>query len=304
MKFFTKSSIVAATLLAVAFSGCAQKAETNCNSVASVSQKATTDNRDAEILRLQQELASAKNAPVRVVTKTVQAPSDLYPPNAEPGKCYARVLTPAKYKLTTEKVLKSEAAEKVEVIPAKYGYTTKKVLVKEPSERIVVIPATYKTVTEKILVKPATEKIVKVPATYGTVSEKVLVKPATTGWKKGSGLQTRINGTTGEIMCLVETPAVYRTVTKRVVKTPATTRTIPVPAVYKTVTKRVVDRPATTKTVPVPAVYKTVRVKTIIQPASTRRIPIPETYQTVTKRVKVADSHLDWREVKCRTVIH
>ncbi len=304
MKFFTKSSIVAATVLAVAFSGCAQKAETNCNSIASVTKTQATDNRDAEILRLQQELASAKNAPVKVITKTVQGPSDLYPPNAEPGKCYARVLTPAKYKLTTERVLKSEAAEKVQVIPAKYGYKTEKVLVKEAGERIVVVPGKYKTVTEKILVKPASERIVKVPATYETVSEKVLVKPATTTWKKGSGLQTRINGTTGEIMCLVDTPAVYRTVTKRVVKTPATTKTIPVPAVYKTVTKRVVATPPTTKRIPVPAVYKTVKVKTLISPAETRRIPVPATYQTVTKRVKVADSHLDWRVVKCRTVIH
>ncbi len=304
MKFFTKSSIVAATVLAVAFSGCAQKAETNCNSIASVTKTQATDNRDAEILRLQQELASAKNAPVKVITKTVQGPSDLYPPNAEPGKCYARVLTPAKYKLTTERVLKSEAAEKVQVIPAKYGYKTEKVLVKEAGERLVVVPGKYKTVTEKILVKPASERIVKVPATYETVSEKVLVKPATTTWKKGSGLQTRINGTTGEIMCLVDTPAVYRTVTKRVVKTPATTKTIPVPAVYKTVTKRVVATPPTTKRIPVPAVYKTVKVKTLISPAETRRIPVPATYQTVTKRVKVADSHLDWRVVKCRTVIH
>ncbi len=301
MKFFTKGSIVAATVLAVAFSGCAQKAETNCNSVASVVK--ATDSRDGEIVRLQQELAAAKNAPARVITKTVQGPSDLYPPNAEPGKCYARVLTPAKYKLSTERVLKSEAAARVEVIPAKYGYKTEKVLVKEASERLVVVPGTYRTVTEKILVKPATERLVKVPATYGTVSEKVLVKPATTGWKKGSGLKTRINGTTGEIMCLVETPAVYRTVTKRVVKTPPSTRSIPVPAVYKTVTKRVVGTPPSTKTIPVPAVYKTVKIKTIVSPASTRTVPIPETYQTVTKRVKVSDSHLDWRIVKCRTVI-
>ncbi len=299
-----KGSIVVAALLAVGFSGCAQKASCK-TSVAAVTK---VDDRDSQIAQLQAELNAAKNAPAKVVTKVVKGSNELYPPNAQPGKCYARVLTPAKYELKTEKVLVKEPSEKVRVIPAKYGYKTEKVLVKEASERIVPVPATYKTVTEKVLVSPASERIVTVPATYGTVTEKVMVAPEMTGWKKGKGATTadgkRVYGTTGEVMCLVTTPAKYRTVTRKVVKTPATTKTIPVPAVYKTVTKRVVATPATTKTVPVPAVYKTVKVKTIVEPAKTTRTPIPAVYKTVTKKVKVADSHLDWKVVKCKTVIH
>ncbi len=301
MNLTVKSSIIVAALLAVGFSGCAEKAK-SCNSVVAAAKK--VDERDSKIAQLQAELAAAKNAPAKVVTKVVAGKSELYPPNAVPGKCYARVLTPAKYEIKTEKVLVAEPTEKIRVIPAKYGYKTEKILVKEASERIVPVPATYKTVTEKILVAPASEKIVTVPATYKTVTEKVLVSPATTGWKKGKGLQTRVDGTTGEIMCLVTTPAKYKTVTRRVVATPATTKTVPVPAVYKTVTKRVVATPATTKRVPVPAVYKTVKVKTIVEPARTVRTPVPAVYKTVTKKVKVADSHLDWKVVKCKTVVH
>ena len=310
MKSLTvKSSIIVAALLAVGFSGCAEKASCNTGSVKAVTK---VDSRDGRIAQLQSELAAAKNAPARVITKTVAGKSELYPPNAEPGKCYARVLTPAKYEVRTEKVLASEASARVNVVPAKYGYKTEKILVKEASNRIVPVAATYKTVTEKMLVAPATERVITVPAKYGTVTEKILVAPEMTGWKKGNRAKNanvcstgdcdKVRGATGEVMCLVTTPAQYRTVTRKVVKTPATTRTVPVPAVYKTVTKKVVATPATTKSIPVPAQYKTVRVKTIVAPASTRSTPIPAVYKTVTKKVKVADSALTWKEVRCKSV--
>ncbi len=297
MKFTLKSSILVAAALAVGFSGCAPKK--SC---------ATT------VKKVAQKPVAAKP----VVQKVVEVPkvivkehSTLYPPNAQPGHCYARVLTPAKYKTVTEKVLVKEASERLVTVPAKYGYKTQKVLVKEPSEKIVVVPATYKTVTEKVLVSPASERVVTVPAKYKTVTEKVLVAPATTTWKKGNRARNgacstgdcdRVPGSTGEVMCLVNKPAQYRTITKKVLVSPATTRTIPVPAQYKTVTKRVVDRPATTKTIPIPAQYKTVRVKTIVEPATTKSIPVPAQYRTVTKKVKVADPVLTWKEVRCKSV--
>ena len=324
MKSLTvKSSIVVAALLAVGFSGCAEKA--SCNSVKAVTKK--VDNKSNEIAKLQAELAAAKNAPAKVITKTVAGSSELYPPNAQPGKCYARVLTPAKYEVRTEKILVSGggmdggvvgatatngyANERIVVTPAKYGYKTEKLLVKEASSRIVPVPATYKTVTEKILVSPASERLVTVPATYANVTEKVLVAPATTGWKKGNRSRTNqcstgdcdnVKGGTGEVMCLVNTPAQYRTVTRKAVKTPATTRSVPVAAVYKTITKKVVATPASTRSVAIPAQYKTVKVKTIVTPATTRKIAIPPVYKTITKKVKVADSVLTWKEVKCKSV--
>ena len=289
MKSLTiQSSIIVAALLAVGFSGCAEKASCN-TSVAQVTKAKVVDNRDGEIAKLQAELAAAKNAPARVVTKTVAGPGDLYPPNAEPGKCYARVLTPAKYEVKTEKVLAKEASERVSVVPAKYGYKTEKLLVKEASERIVPVAATYKTLTEKILVSPASERLVTVPATYGTVTEKVLVSPAMTTWKKGNRAKNanvcstgdceQVRGATGEVMCLVTTPAQYRTVTRKVVKTPATTRSTPVPAVYKTV-----------------------KVKTLVSPATSNSTPVPAVYKTITKKVKVADPVLTWKEVRCKSV--
>jgi regulator of extracellular matrix RemA (YlzA/DUF370 family) len=92
-------------------------------------------------------------------------------PNAQPGECYAKVIIPAKFETTTEKVLAKEASERLQIIPAKYG-----------------------TTTERVLVKPASYKLVPVPAKYKTVTERVLVQPATTEWRKGSGVTTPVNG--------------------------------------------------------------------------------------------------------------
>ena len=168
--------------------------------------------------------------------------------DAKVGSCYSEYHIPAQYKTETEKVLTAEASSKIEVIPAKYEWST-----------------------EKVLVKEASSKLIEVPAMYETVTEKVLVKPATTEWKKGRGPVERIDGSTGEIMCLVEVPAVYNTVSKRVLKSPAST-----------------------KKVEIPAEYKVEKVRKLVTPAKEKKIEIPATYENVTKRVKTSDEKVMW----------
>ncbi|MDP8033721.1 peptidoglycan-binding domain-containing protein [Pasteurella atlantica] len=255
--------------------------------------------------------------------KNVQLPTqsmntNLYPPNAKPGECYARVLTPVKYDIKTEKVLAKAASETIAIIPATYKTVEERVLVTEKSTKLQVIPATYKTVEEKILVSPEKEVLVKVPATYKTVEEKILVRPAYTTWKRGvnpiTGLGTPYtkitkNGkivskhdqTTGEIMCLVEVPAKYKVVSKRVVATPATVERKVIPAKYKMVSKRVVVTPATTKEIVIPAKYKTITVKKLQTAAKTVKTKVPAEYKTVEKRVVSAQPVLEWREILCET---
>ncbi|MGV6857440.1 MAG: peptidoglycan-binding domain-containing protein [bacterium] len=263
--------------------------------------------REAQLAAKEREIsareaaASSASAPAPAPDMAMAAGDSLFPPNAKPGECYARIFIPPKFKTVTEKKLKKGTGERVELIPAKYGTVTEKVLVQEESERIEVIPATYKTVTEKVLVKPASSKLVSVPAKYGNETEKVLVKEGYTTWKKGRGPIQRIDQGTGEIMCLVEVPPVYKTISKRVMVSPPTTKEVTIPAVYKTVTKRVVDRAASTRTVKIPAKYKTVTITKMVQPPSEKRITIPEEYQTVTKTIKVSDGHMEWREILCDT---
>lgn len=234
-------------------------------------------------------------------TTKLDSGSELLPPNAKPGECYARVFVPPTYRTTTEQVLKRQAASRVETTPPKYRWAEEKVLVKEASERLELVPARYEWAEERMLVKPASYRMEAVPAVYETVSEQVLERPAQKVWKKGRGPLEKVDNGTGEIMCLVEIPPVYRTVTKRVLKTPATTRKVEIPAEYKSVRKQVMAQPPTTRKVTIPAEYKTVRVQQLVEEAKTRTIEIPAEYQSVTKTTKVSDGQMAWRPILCQT---
>jgi hypothetical protein len=227
--------------------------------------------------------------------------TDLLPPNAKPGECYARVFIPPNFKTTTETIVKREASEKIEVIPAEYEWVQEKIVVKEASEKLEVVPATYEWKEEKVLVKPAATKIEEVPAVYEWVEEKVLDKPAHTVWKKGTGPIQRIDHGTGEIMCLVEVPATYKTIRKRALKQAATTKKVEIPPEYKTIKKQVMTTPPTTRKVEIPAEYKTIKVLKLVSAAKEQRIAIPEQRQEVTKTEKVSEGRVEWQPILCQT---
>jgi len=74
-----------------------------------------------------------------------------------------------------------------------------------------------------------------------------------------------------------------------------------IPAAYKTVKVRKMVSPPKIVDEEIPAEYRMIKVRKMVTPPSERRIPIPEEYVTVTKRVKVSDSHLEWRPILCET---
>lgn len=249
-----------------------------------------------------------REAELQTAETTTKDSNDLglFPPNAEPGRCYARILIPATYGESTETVVVREAAERVEVIPARYETVTERVLVKDASTRLETIPPRYETVEERVLVRPESKRFEEVPATFRTVTEQVLVSPARTEWKRGPAssfvdnvVQSRTTDT-GEVMCLIEIPAQYKTVSRTVVDTPAHTREVVIPAEYRTISKTVVAQPASTREVVIPAEYDDIQVTKLVAPASERRIEIPAEYDQVTKRVMVSNEKLQWREVLCQ----
>lgn len=234
-----------------------------------------------------------------VVPANMEGP--LLPPNAKAGECYARVLIPPVYETTSERMLVREASSTITIIPAKYEWVEETIMTREAGEELVVVPATHKTVKESILVKAASSHMVEVPAVYGTESEEILVSPAREYWKKGRGPVEKIDGGTGEIMCLVKEAAVYKTVTRTVLQVEATTREEVIPAEYKTVSRVVVDTPATTRIVVIPAEYNTIEVRNVTSPPSEIRNPIAAEYRTVSKRAMVEPSYLEWRQILCET---
>lgn len=267
--------------------------------------------RNSEINALKQKLSDSEAAVSAAnrqaggavaVSSSGSANGDVLPPNARPGQCFARVQVAPVFTTSTDTVQRAEGYNKIKVIPAVYGTEKKTVLAKEAVDVISVIPAVYGWSSEKVLVSPAISEIRRVPAVYGSESSKVLVKPAHSVWKKGTGPITKVDSSTGEIMCLVEVPASYRTITKRVLKTPETTKSVVVkPAVYKTVKTRVVKEKARTVTKTMPAVYKTVTVRTLVKEATTTSVAVPPVYETIKKTAKVKDGYSKWAPVLCKT---
>ncbi len=228
-----------------------------------------------------------------------------FPPNAQPGKCYAKCVIPEQWETTSEEVLVKEASSRIEVAPATYQTVSEEIMVKDSYTVLTVTPPSYTTVTEEIMVKEAGSRLEYVPPVYETVSEQMMVSPASTEWKK----QRRSSGCQGAnpddcmIWCLVEKPAEYRTVTKQVLKTPASTREIPIPAEFKTITKTVVQNPAQVQENSVPAEFRSITKQVLDRPASANEIAIPAEYKTITSRRLVSPERVGgWTEVNCNSV--
>jgi len=227
--------------------------------------------------------------------------NSLLPPNPKVGECYSRVTVPAQVRTVPQTMVVKEASKKLTTVPAQYRWVTKQVVAKEASERLVPVAATYRTVAEKVMVTPESSKLVVVPAKFKNVTEKILVSPARTTWKKGKGPISKVDASTGDILCLVEEPAVYKTVSKRVLVSPETTRTIPIPATYKTVTRQVVNQPARMNRVTIPAVTKTVKLQEVVAPAKTLSRDIPAVTRTVMKQEMVKPAYIAWKSILCET---
>lgn len=229
-----------------------------------------------------------------------------YPPNAEPGKCYQKVLIPQVYESYTEQIVDAPGRTETRVIPAVYGMQTKQIVVREERIEYITIPATYKTITETVVIKSASTRTITIPAVYKTITEQVLVKEAHTEWHRGIpakdvaayGYQTKVTAT-GEVLCLILVPAEYATVTRQVLVTPEQTKIIQIPAETQVVTRQVIDQEARVDKRVIPAEYGTVQVRVIVTAERIETYDIPATYKIVTKQRLVSDNRFEWRVIDC-----
>lgn len=246
-----------------------------------------------------------KPAPTKVVQQSkyvyTTTGDSAVPPNARPGDCFTRVAVAPTYETVQETVQISAASQRIETIAAVYETVEERVETKPASYRLEVVPATYKTVEERVMISPAMTNLVEVPAKYETVAKRVMVSPERTEWKPGKGAIEKIDGATGEILCLVTIPAVYETVQSTVLVSPATTKEEITPATYDVIKKTVVDTAESTRRIEIPAEYGTVRRRVLVTPASSRVVEIPAKYDTVTRKVKVDDGRQDWHLILCET---
>ncbi len=260
-------------------------------------------------------MMTTKNTLLTIALATIgfqQMVAQDYPPNAEPGKCYAKCMVPDVYENITEEILVKQATQRINIVPAQYEQRTERVMVKAASSRIEVIPAVYETVTERVEVKPASFRLVSVPATYKTITEntvtaaekvslvevpavyettteQVETAPATTKWVKRQGDANCLSQDPEDclVWCLIEVPAEYKTITKTIMTTPPSTRSVTTAAKIAPTSIRVIDQPATTRRVEIPAEYKTITKTVLVKAAETRTIEIPAEYRDVRKEVAV-----------------
>jgi hypothetical protein len=167
------------------------------------------------------------------------------PPEAKAGEAWCRVMVPAKYEETEEKVCCKPASTNRKWIEPVY----------EERER-------------KVCCTPARCKTVSIPAEYAEKSEQVMTCPARTVWKKIPCEPDHLKAgeKQGDCWKLVETPAQYKTVTHRVCTKPASCKKETIPPVYKTVKEKVMVKPGSWKCTPVEAQYKMVKRRRMVSP--------------------------------------
>lgn len=156
--------------------------------------------------------------------------------------------------------------------PATFEQKEKQVKIKDEAEIIKITDAEFEDGAEDIVIKAAYTVKTLVPAVYDTTENKIEIEPAQAIWKKGEGLNERIDNTTGEIMCLVQIPAKYKTIVKKVL-----------------VSKEQIEDSA------VEAETSAVSVKKLVTDATQAKETIEAEFTTVTTRSKVSDASFTWR---------
>ncbi len=154
------------------------------------------------------EKVSSKTATISPSAGATSVPTGAtgdVPPNARPGECYAKVLTPAITESTSERIQISEEQKVLDrIIPAKYQTTTERVKVKEARQFwkagkgpitkknevtgeilcLVEEPAEYKNIEKRVLVSPEQPEYKMVPAKFETITKQNIIKAESWEWRR------------------------------------------------------------------------------------------------------------------------
>jgi len=193
----------------------------------------------------------------------------LTPPDAKPGECYAKVMTPAQFETVQEKIM-----------------------VKEATEEISITPAQYETIEQKIEVIPESKKLIPVPATYKEVIETVEVKPASRVWK--TSLKKKALPVNPILLDAVKAQgidldqATARSCYKEYFQ----------PAKYKVLEEDIIVQNEHNETEIIPANFDTKEQQIEVTPASKKVVEIPAEYEYVEEKVLVEEAKSVWKKGK------
>jgi len=220
-------------------------------------------------------------------------------PDAKPGECYAKVITPAQIETRSEEVIVQQASERIETIEAEYETVEQSIIVKEASQELTVVEPEFSKDATNIQVKPATKSW-----TTKVGTRTLPASPDAIEHIARSGVDTDAVETGG---CFVEyyKEAQFDVEAEQVMTKPATEQITVIPAEYETVAERVVVKEASSEVVDVPAVYRTQTESVLVEPARSEwqndcgviervdnatgevmcLVEVPARYETLTKTV-------------------
>ncbi len=239
----------------------------------------------------------------------------LTPPDAKPGECYARVMSPAKYETVEEKVVVKEATEEISIVPAEYETVDQEVEVIPESKKLIPVPATYKEVIETIEVKPATRTWMTSLKKKALPVNKVLLDAI-----KAQGIA--LDKATAN-SCFKEyfTPATYKVAEEDFLVQKERNETEVLPANFDTKEQTIEVSPAAKKIVQIPAEYEYVEEQVLIEEAKTVwkkgqnpaqklsgatgeimcLVKVPAKYKTIKKLVVKSPARTEIQEVEAQT---
>jgi hypothetical protein len=232
-------------------------------------------------------------------------PADL-PPYAQPGECFAKVVSEPTYASTSRKVLVKSGWSETVRTPRLTERVARRVLVRSARVERVRIEPSYRTETYWVE-RPGERQLVTEPARYETVREKVLIEAGHAEWRRqeaplaygetNSG-QTMLQAT-GEIVCRIWVPARYGYSTRKVLVSSGRTYEVEGPPRQKKVTRTVQVSAGGWREKRIPAVYRTEYVTRVVREGRTRVVRHPAVYRTVRGERMVSPGGERWVKVVC-----
>ncbi|MFK7952780.1 MAG: OmpA family protein [Ekhidna sp.] len=227
---------------------------------------------------------------------------DGLPENPEPGKCYAKCVSPDEYREEKEQVMLKPAYTKLTVVPAEYKEVTETVIVKPESKKYIFEPAEYKTVYDTIWIKDPYNQLTIEDEEFSNDVETVEIKSKTGRWVAGEKDPDcpSIDPDDCRVLHYVEIPAVTRDVSIKTKDKDQTTSSKRIKGKYEVVERQEVVKEPAYRTEIITAETKDIIRTVLIKDETTTSEEVPAIYTEVTKRILTKAGGLTiWREVPC-----
>ncbi len=227
---------------------------------------------------------------------------DGLPTNPEPGKCYAKCVSPDEYKAENQRVMTKPSYKTLEVVPAEYKTEVETLVIKPETEKYTYKPATYKTVTDTIWTKQGYDKLAVLPSKFSDDSETVEIKSKSGKWVAGVKDPDcpSIDPADCRVLHYRAYPAINKDIPVKKLVKDETTSAKPIKGKYILVKRQVEVTKAKYEVEKIPAQKREVSKQVLVKNETTKSTTVPAEYIDVEKKILVKAGGLTvWREVPC-----